>query len=469
MALDFRANQVRTSKLIASGSTGTNASLLIYPIAADGTPAGAGNINPAVFGTGSIGSDTFLYVSGTKQGSLTTLFPSTGKHVVFGGDAWFSGTIGIGPFSAGNSFYFGNRTIFTKDFTQATTDITLQAGLNIDFAGGSIDLFAGAGFDGGHIRGRAGDTSGTFGTPIGGYVGFYAGTGSAGLGAGDVGGAGGRFDAVGGEGGSGFKDRAGDGGNVSFFGGAGGIGSSGGGVGGHGGLIIFVAGPAQAGSTTSGHPGNVIIGAGSSSFGGGVVSIGDKQYGLTKNIILGGQQSTTASLGKDTYLFVSGAISSIGSALSGTAVFGGDVVVSGTLKILNGQVTGRLPAGFYTSTTNLSGSPQVCGQNFWDPSEAGYASGLSSIVLRAIMSTTTGSNIAYMKMFNVTNLVYVEIGGAGQTIISSSATTPTKKTSANLVTATGFSTTGSAIYEIQLYSSSSSSPAILGSAEILTS
>lgn len=45
MAYDFRASQVRTNKLITSGSTGTPAKLLVYDISADGTPANQGNIN----------------------------------------------------------------------------------------------------------------------------------------------------------------------------------------------------------------------------------------------------------------------------------------------------------------------------------------------------------------------------------------------------------------------------------------
>lgn len=341
MALDFRANQVRTSKIIASGSTGTNASFLIYPIAADGTPAGSGNINPALFATGSIGTDTFLYVSGSKQASLTTLFPSTGKHVVFGGDVWLSGTLGIGPFSSGQNLYIGDRTIFTKNDTQADVTILIQGGNNLDFDGGAIDLLGGNGFDGGKVRLTAGNATGSFGTPKGGFIGLYAGTGSAGLTSADFGGAGGRIDFVGGTGGTGFKDRAGDGGNVQVYGGNGGIGTSGGGVGGHGGHIFLAAGNAPAGSTTSGHPGNLALSAGSSSFGGGVVSIGDKQIGLTKNIILGLSASASSSLGRDTFLFVSGSPNSLGTSLSGAAVFGGDVLVSGS-SVFVGGLSGSL-------------------------------------------------------------------------------------------------------------------------------
>ena len=88
MAYDFRASQVRTNKLITSGSTGTPAKLLVYDISADGTPANQGNINNNVFASSSIGSDTFIFISGSRS-SITG---SEGGAVVFGGDVRVSGT-----------------------------------------------------------------------------------------------------------------------------------------------------------------------------------------------------------------------------------------------------------------------------------------------------------------------------------------------------------------------------------------
>jgi hypothetical protein len=89
MTIDFRASQIQTVKIISSGSTGTNAKILIYDIAADGTNQNQGEINPAVFSTGSIGEDIFLFISGWS-GSLGT---GTQGATVFGGDVKVSGTL----------------------------------------------------------------------------------------------------------------------------------------------------------------------------------------------------------------------------------------------------------------------------------------------------------------------------------------------------------------------------------------
>lgn len=68
MAQDFRASQVRTGKIIASGSSAGGARIAFYDIAADSqTTPNQGDINQAVFVTSSIGSDVFLFVSGTNN------------------------------------------------------------------------------------------------------------------------------------------------------------------------------------------------------------------------------------------------------------------------------------------------------------------------------------------------------------------------------------------------------------------
>lgn len=85
--LDFRSRQIRTNKLIASGSTGTSASLLVYPVGAASNLSGG--INQAVFSQTGIGSDVFLYVSGAIGGKGS----STNGVSVFGGDLVVSGTL----------------------------------------------------------------------------------------------------------------------------------------------------------------------------------------------------------------------------------------------------------------------------------------------------------------------------------------------------------------------------------------
>ena len=81
MAFDFRASQIRTNKIIATGSTNTGASILLYGNDADGEPPLAGNIGTS-FDTTGIGSDTFFYVSGSEE-----------KRMVIGGGLTLSGTI----------------------------------------------------------------------------------------------------------------------------------------------------------------------------------------------------------------------------------------------------------------------------------------------------------------------------------------------------------------------------------------
>ncbi len=81
MSYDFRASQVKTNKIIASGSTGTSASIMIYGHDSDGNPANHGNLSSA-FATNLIGADTFLYVSGSEE-----------KRSVFGGGLTLSGTV----------------------------------------------------------------------------------------------------------------------------------------------------------------------------------------------------------------------------------------------------------------------------------------------------------------------------------------------------------------------------------------
>ena len=122
MTYDFRASQVRTNKIISSGSTGTNAALLIYPFAS--ALSQSGSINTAVFATGSIGQDVFIFVSGAINSTNTT----TQGVTVFGGDVKISGSFQIitsfesyAPISAysaltvfGDTNFLGNATMFAS-------------------------------------------------------------------------------------------------------------------------------------------------------------------------------------------------------------------------------------------------------------------------------------------------------------------------------------------------------------------
>ena len=87
---DTRAQQIQTNKVIVTGSTGTGARILIYPIEAeDASSPNRGVRDPAAFGTGSIGTDVFLYVSGAIGSKGTSVQGTT----VIGGDFHISGNI----------------------------------------------------------------------------------------------------------------------------------------------------------------------------------------------------------------------------------------------------------------------------------------------------------------------------------------------------------------------------------------
>lgn len=117
MTFDFRASQLRTSKIIASGSTGTNAKLLIYPIGSQGSPNNQGVIDSSIFGTGSVGSDAFIFISG----SINSLNQSGNGAVVLGGDTYVSGNIKTGRRL---SFHAGVAASGTLDAAITTSDRT---------------------------------------------------------------------------------------------------------------------------------------------------------------------------------------------------------------------------------------------------------------------------------------------------------------------------------------------------------
>ena len=94
MSNDFRATQIQTKQVIASGSlaNGTGAKLVVYPIEAQSSPNNTGLINQSTFNTSSLnGADIFLYVSGGIGQKNTTNRSIT----VFGGDVHISGNMTI--------------------------------------------------------------------------------------------------------------------------------------------------------------------------------------------------------------------------------------------------------------------------------------------------------------------------------------------------------------------------------------
>ena len=166
---DFRADQVQTSKIIVTGSN-PQKTLLIYGIDADGSPANQGNIDPTVFDTSSIGSDVFLFVSGTVGGRGGAV-PSI---VAFGGDLHISGNLTIdGTYPSGggggNDFFFSN----TLDVIETSGSLKLSGSVAMTFLSASI----GAEITGSLTNGAAGivasgvdsHAEGSFSTASGNY------------------------------------------------------------------------------------------------------------------------------------------------------------------------------------------------------------------------------------------------------------------------------------------------------------
>jgi hypothetical protein len=81
MPIDFKASQIRTNKIIASGST-NNPKLLIYSVDASSNDEGG------LLQNFSTGSDSWLYISGAIDAN---------EKVIFGGDVVSSGSLIVDP------------------------------------------------------------------------------------------------------------------------------------------------------------------------------------------------------------------------------------------------------------------------------------------------------------------------------------------------------------------------------------
>jgi len=134
-SIDFRSNQIQTNKIIASGSTGTNAKILIYDVSADigGASANQGIINPNAFSTSSIGNDVFVYISGSS-GSIGTDTPGA---LVAGGDVLISGTLyvlGSASLPISGIGIIGNPESGTEYLNGLYTDFTptTRTGIPVD-------------------------------------------------------------------------------------------------------------------------------------------------------------------------------------------------------------------------------------------------------------------------------------------------------------------------------------------------
>ncbi len=172
----------------------------------------------------------------------------------------------------------------------------------------------------------------------------------------------------------------------------------------------------------------------------------------------------TGSIGDDVYFYVSGTKYQVsyGPPLDKRkAVFGGDVVVSGTFS--SGMTPYVLPVGFYVSTPALTASPQVVGQVQYDPAEMPNA----TVYLRTILSIATDSYTpgctASVKLYSYGDNDYVEIGGPGITVLETVLGYPSIQVSVDLCTALNFSANASNYYEVQVFTSNAAAEAVHGS------
>lgn len=460
MAIDFRASQVQTNKIIASGSTGTGAKILMYGIDASSTSSpNQGVINDAVFNTGSIGTDVFLYVSG----GLTT--GSSGQSV-FGGSVRVSGSANIGSGLGGNGTNINYYQVFwdaypspegafvavldgnTTPESTASQNLTLRAGgINPSGSGGAVIVRAG---DAGYL-GNPGDNTG-------GHILIYAGTGGSGS-VNGWNGSGGDVRISAGSAGTSDNDTTADGGNVIIN--AGGGSAVAPNNSGNGGYVQF----------TLGAPGSVSSSAGSFSVLGGTTTGLDYTYGSGSRIEFGpGETSRVrkfvvnatanpfdpAPISLDSFFYVSGTITASNSSYPSVAVFAGDVVVSGNL--MSTMTKTFVPIGSYTATTATSSNPQVAGQAYL----ARHEVPARSVILRTILSTTDAAVTASVQLWNITSGSFVEIGGTGVTTLTTTSTTPVALSSSNLINATNFSPVFG-IYEVRVYVATGSASAVHGS------
>ena len=89
-----------------------------------------------------------------------------------------------------------------------------------------------------------------------------------------------------------------------------------------------------------------------------------------------------------------------------------------------------------------------------------------SLTLRGVISSNDATNTGSIQLYNVTSGAYVDIGGPGVKHLSVTGTIPTIIQSVNLISASGFSSSSQAIYELVASSSNALNTSFFGSFEI---
>lgn len=118
MPVDFKANQIRTSQIIASGSNASNASILVYNVSA--ATNDEGSYTPSLRTT--VGSDTFIFISGSINSKKTT----TKGTALFGGDVVASGSVVVERGLSGSLTQLWDG----RSYLVAGTNVTINSSSN---------------------------------------------------------------------------------------------------------------------------------------------------------------------------------------------------------------------------------------------------------------------------------------------------------------------------------------------------
>lgn len=135
MANDFKAKQIRTTQVIASGSNGSGAAILLYGSSSATNFSGGYSATM----TSDVGSDVFLFVSGSIGSKGTA---GSKGMTVLGGDAQISGSLFVSRPSL-----FSSNVIITGSLGAAKITGSLQqteGGLSYLVAGANVTIVSGS-------------------------------------------------------------------------------------------------------------------------------------------------------------------------------------------------------------------------------------------------------------------------------------------------------------------------------------
>jgi hypothetical protein len=392
MAIDFRANQIQTRHLIASGSfsgPGVGSQIAITRIENDSAPINQGNLNADVLAQIEQ-ADVFFFVSGSVGGKGS----SDRSVTLFGGDVHVSGNFSTSGIDVGGGADVSASYVLVGNTGSLNNNRALVQGTGINFndtgPGGLFEINVNS------------ILTGTFITPYNTALRSKNLLDTANVDLIKLG-----------------TSPLGDSDAALFVGGA-------------GVELAFL----QAQSYTIGNH-----------YASGTVIFHPMGLSITDQF----QNLFAAWTGDDAYLFVDGFPNSRGTSIRGTAVFAGDVHVSG--NITSDRTLGlptRTHVGSYVSTTAIAAAPQAAGGVSFDPTE--HHTG--SCVLASVMAATVLGTTASVQLYNSTSGSYVEIGGPGITYLHVTASNATKVESVNLFEAANFGASES-IYLIQVHTTGS--------------